>query len=428
MKGLIAAALLVPMLAFAKPAHIALTFNGVSLVAFGEGTFKAILQRDFVIAPDVLAMDRRITINVKAIEFENVSRFVEDLLAREGIQTTLRQGIYYLTAKRDAGQAFQNTQQETHAPVSSSEPQPTASPTHVASKSSDASTGDVPIQQMRKDDDEVGLCEPMHRTSEFVAGVLVAGFGRQAANLAGGRIVMTGSKSTVAKMKALCVQLDEPAKMVDVSASWIEVTHTDGQARGISLAATVLGAKLGASIGAVNGTNAVSLRNTRFELVIDALNADSRFKQVSNSRLVGEDREHLNLTVGDEAPTVGSSGSDNAGNRVQNIVYRPSGLIIDVQPKVLGSGRINMDIDAQISSFKATSTGVSGSPTLIKRQVKTKVAMSDGDVMLLGGLEDSQATETSSGLAFLPASWSVRSGSKVKTDLVLIVSAKVLPN
>lgn len=104
----------------------------------------------------------------------------------------------------------------------------------------------------------------------------------------------------------------------------------------------------------------------------------------------GDDYEPMNITFGDETPTVSSTSKDNAGNPVQNVVYRPSGVIVDVVAKVLGSGKVKIAIDGQISSFKATSTGVSDSPTLIKRQVKTTITASDGEVLLLGGLNDSQ--------------------------------------
>ncbi|WGG50320.1 hypothetical protein [Rugamonas sp. DEMB1] len=113
MKALTAALLLAPALAFgkadnvavAKAEPIALSFNAVPLVAFGEGTFKAILKRDFVVSPEVLGLDRRITINVKSIDVADVARFVDELLAHEGIQTMLRNGIYYLTLRREYGQS-----------------------------------------------------------------------------------------------------------------------------------------------------------------------------------------------------------------------------------------------------------------------------------------------------------------------------------
>lgn len=281
-------------------------------------------------------------------------------------------------------------------------------------------------QRMEDDDSELFL--PQNRTSEFVASVISSGFGRQAAAFAGEHVVLTGTKKNIAKMLMLCKAIDMIAKTVDVSASWLEVASNSASGRGIFLAATILGARFGASLGTINAGTALSLKNANFELVIDALNTDGRFKQVSNSRLVGEDRTKLNLIVGNETPTVASTGNDNAGNRVQNVLYRPSGVIIDVVPKVLGNSRIRMEVDAQISSFKATSTGVTGSPTLIKRQLKTTVSMNDGEVIVLSGLDDSQATDSTSARPFLPASWSVKFGDRIKTDLVLVVSAKVLAN
>lgn len=430
MKALIAALLLAPCIALASAQPVSLNFNAVPLVQFGQAMFNGMMKRDFVVSPDVIGIDKRITINVKNIDTTDLPQFVERLLLREGIVTTLKDGIYYLSLSHQVAGESQ------HVPLANAGDSPYSKPAvdgraqlkpgAIPDSASLLDSTAAPSQMVRASDDESEVFEPLHRGSEFIAGILTAGFGSRAAINANGRVVLTGSVKVLAKMKALCVQLDTPTKMIDVSASWIEVTHSNGQGRGISLAAKVLGVKLGATIGSVNSSNAISLKNARFEMVIDALNTDSRFRQVSNSRIAGEDHERLNLTVGDETPTVGSSGNDTAGNPVQNIVYRPSGVIINVLPRLLGDGHIKMDLDAQISSFKATSNGVAGSPTLIKRQVTTKVKLSDGDVILLGGLEDSQTTESISTLPFLPSWWQTKSKGGTKTDLVLVVSARVL--
>lgn len=419
---------LAPGLAIAEGSAVALSFNAVSIVQFGQSMFKGMMHRDFVVAPDVVGLDRKITIDVKSINSDDLPRFVEDLLAREGIKTTLKDGVYYLTLPRlDA--AYAGAQ----GGSGSSGPAPVQGggvpvPGGPVDGSMGMDTRRVDGVQTRRDDEDSELFSPQHRTAEFVGAVVAAGFGPRAASVAGEVVMLTGSKAAVRKMLALCKSLDTAPQMVDVSASWIEVTNSSGESRGISLAASFLGARLGASLGSVNSGSAVSLKNTRFELVMDALNSDARFKQVTNSRLVGYDRTKLKLTVGDKTATVSSSGNDNAGNRVQNIVYTPSGVIIDALPRVLGGGGISLDVDAQISSFKANTNGLVGSPTLILRQLTTTVGLRDGDVMLLGGLQDTQSSESKSGLAFLPNSWVVKSGGKQQTDLVLVVSAKVLPN
>ncbi|WP_215405239.1 hypothetical protein [Janthinobacterium sp. JC611] len=427
MRRFLSALILAPVLAFAAPASapVSLSFDATPLMAFGEAMFKAIMHRDFVVSPDVIGIDKRITIKVKNIDLAELPRFVEDLLLREGIATTLKGGIYYLSLNRESGP--QDVIASQQLPAHSASQAMSLSSPQIAPIGIDGHVmQDAAGFQTRKEDEESELFAPIHRTSEFVSAVVAAGFGAKAATVAGELVVLTGSKAAVSKMLLLCRSLDTHAKMVDVSASWIEVTNSSGSGRGISLAASFLGAKLGASLGTTNSGSVISLKNTRFELVIDALNSDTRFKQVTNSRLVGYDRTKLKLTVGDKTATVSSSGNDNAGNRVQNIVYTPSGVIIDALPRVLGSGEISLDVDAQISSFKANSSGLVGSPTLILRQLTTTVGLKDGDVMLLGGLQDTQSSESKSGLSFLPASWSAGSDSKTQTDLVLVVSAKVL--
>lgn len=404
-----------PLAVFASP--ISFNFSEVSLLAFSQTTFKNLLHVDYVIAPDVLAMDRKITLSVADVEQSKVLEFVEGILRQQGIALENRSGVYYLVPLV-RGDAAPVAVASLSAPVSPSavvdsvvRVQPTVLSEHGGA--------------IRKDDDESELYSPSNRSSDFLVSVVAASFGEKSVAAAGADVMITGSETQLKKMRKLLEAVDSLPKLVDVSVSWVEVTSNAGSGRGLSLMANVLGAKLGVSLGAVGSGSAVSLKSANFELVIDALNTDGRFKQVSNSRVVGDDYEKLVLTVGDETPTISSTGKDNSGNSVQNIVYRPSGVIVDVLPKVLGNGRIQLLVDGQISSFKSTATGVTASPTLIKRQVKTKVTVGDGDVLLIGGLNDQQSAGSSSALAFLPF-WPAKSESNSQTDLVLVLSAKVM--
>ncbi|MGK5038781.1 type II secretion system protein GspD [Janthinobacterium sp. GB1R12] len=417
-----------PCFAFAAGQPVSIQLSSVSLVAFAQATFKNMLARDFVISPEALALDRKITVSVSSLDADRLPMFVEGILRDQGIAAELRDGVYYLRAAQsaasvpsairlssvdvpvgDAGAAFLN--------------RPILRPGRADGE--DGAVDPVSVASGRRRDAESEVYAPAGRSADFLAGVVAAAFGPHSAVAAGSQIVLTGSPSELNKMRILLGALDQLPRMVDVSASWVEVTDNASSGRGISIMASVLGAKFGASLGSVNSASAISLRGTNFQLVVDALNTDGRFKQVSNSRIVGDDYQKMVLTVGDETPTIASTGKDNSGNSVQNIVYRPSGVIVDVLPKVLGNGKINLAIDGQISSFKPTSSGVTGSPTLIKRQVKTAVTVNDGEVLLIGGLNDAQTVDSSSGFSFLPSSWAARSGTKLHTDLVLILSAQV---
>lgn len=415
MKKLFISFILFPLLAVASP--ISFNFNEVSLLAFSQTTFKNLLHVDYVISPDVLAMDRKITLSISDVQQDKVFEFVEGVLRQQGISVEKRGTVYYLLPA---------SRVDTSSVAVASLPSPVVAPPIQAIEHDGPGRVDVTADGRRKDDDESEIYTPLNRSSDFLVAVLSASFGDRSASAAGADVMITGSESRLKKMRSLLGAVDLLPKLVDVSVSWIEVTSNSATGRGLSLMANVLGAKLGVPLGSVGSSSAVSVKSANFELVIDALNTDGRFKQVSNSRVVGDDYEKLVLTVGDETPTIASTGRDNSGNAVQNVVYRPSGVIVDVLPKVLGNGRIQLLVDGQISSFKATATGVTASPTLIKRQVKTKVTVGDGDVLLIGGLNDQQSAGSSSALAFLPF-WPAKSSTSAQTDLVLVLSAKVLP-
>lgn len=405
MKKIIAALAFAPLVSFAAP--LAFNFNDVSLLQFSQATFKNVLHADYVISPDVLAMDRKITLSVSGVEESAVRDFVEAILLQQGIMIDQRGAVFYLLPAQKAAVAsvpVRAVAPTVISPVSAAFASPLVDPP-------------APL--------ETDLYIAVNRPSDFLAAVVAGAFGeKKAASVAGG-VMLSGSVDDIERMKKLLAMVDSLPRLVDVSASWVEVADSASDGRGISLAATVLGAKFGVKLGAISSSAALSVSSSSFELVIDALKTDGRFKQVSNSRLVGDDYEKLSLSVGDETPTVSSTGRDNTGNAVQNIVYRASGVIVDVLPKVLGNGRIQLLVDGQISNFKSTVTGVTGSPTLVKRQVKTQVTVGDGEVILIGGLNDQQSSRSSSAFSFLP-SLSAKASSSSATDLVLVLSAKVV--
>lgn len=405
MRNLIAALAFVPLVAVAAPVSFA--FDGVSLLQFSRATFKDVLRADYVISPDVLAMDRKITLSVSNVPQSTVREFVEGILQQQGIVVEQRGEVFYLLPAPKA-------------PLLALPRDPAVPSPFVPPPSNAAVVAPVPPIELETD---VYAC--VNRSSDFLAAVLVSAFTERSAKSVAGNVMLVGSAADLARMRKLLIAVDSLPRLVDVSASWVEVADSASDGRGISLAASVLGAKFGVKLGAVTSGAALSVNSSSFELVIDALKTDGRFKQISNSRLVGDDYEKLALSVGDETPTVSSTGRDNTGNAVQNIVYRPSGVIVDVLPKVLGNGRIQLLVDGQISNFKSTVTGVTGSPTLVKRQVKTQVTVGDGEVILIGGLNDQQSSRSSSALSFLP-SWSAKASSTSATDLVLVLSAKVV--
>lgn len=393
------------LLASAPVVAAPLTFNleKVDLVAFLGVTYGSELKQNYVVDPSLIGDSRKVSLHVK-VERENLASFLRDYLGSMGIEAVERNGIVYIGPKRDV-------------PVS----MPPIVPRIDAGPSIQAVTPVSSIEPHQDRDAEVYT--PQHRPVSFLAAVANSVY-PSSAFAAGPRMVLSGRKDLLAKLKVLLEDLDVQSQRVAVNATFVEVSGNEAVGRGVSAVANVLGAKLGVSLGDTTSST-VSLRNANFELVLNALNSDSRFKQVSTPRLLVEDGEQADQVVGNETPTISGVSLDKNGNPISQTTYRPSGVILHVFPKVLGSGRISMVVDGQVSSFQQTTTGVNSSPTLIKRQVKTSLTVADGEVLVIGGLSENRSVNNKSGISFLPASWGVNSGSTSNTDLVLILSASV---
>lgn len=407
--------LFVSLCSFALPAWsapVSFSFAGVPLVQFAQATYRDLLHRDFVVSSELLGMSKKVTINVKAVESDQLPVFVDQVLRSQGVKSTLRNGVFYLEPSTGEPGVVDQVDQGGRVPGAAA----------AAASGADVKPVVDPVEVPK---DEVRVVQVKNRPVDFVVQAVNAAMGISVARPGGGsRMVVSAPKDRVDLVLDLVDQLDVAADQVEVSASFVEVTTNGSESSGLSLVAGMVSRKLGLSI--LPGQGRVTLSGGRFDLVLDALAGDGRFNQVSNSRVVGDDAERLSLSVGDETPTIGSTGKDQLGNAVQNVVYRPSGVILDVQPRVLGSGRLSLVVDGQVSAFQATTNGVAGSPTLVKRQVKTSVSLGDGEVLVIGGLNDSKSTRSKSGLSFLPSSWASRTASDSKTDLVLILSARKL--
>ena len=214
---------------------------------------------------------------------------------------------------------------------------------------------------------------PVHRDTEYLAQFL-QGEGQVSAS--GDKLVYYGTSEDIVRIKSVLKSVDTPSREVVVTGYVFEVQDIAKEGSGINLLAKLLSGKLGINIG---------------------------YKQ---------NYENF-ITV-------------NAGNPVQAIEYRSSGVIFDIQPTIK-SNAIDLKINQQLSNFVKTETGVNQSPTLIKRDIVTDVTVKSGDVIVLGGLAENKLTEGETGFSFLPKGvLTGKSKSNTKTDIVILLQVKMI--
>jgi type II secretory pathway component GspD/PulD (secretin) len=236
-------------------------------------------------------------------------------------------------------------------------------------------------------------------------------------------LIFVGSASEVATLRKLLPQIDTPAGEVLVHGVLYEVTTTSAEGSGLALMGSILGKHFGVQIGEVRPGDAVSVKVGDFSAVVSLLATDGRFKSINNASVRVKSGLTGVLSVGSNVPVLGSVTVAGNGTTQQSISYQPSGVIFNLSP-VIRDGSIDLTILEQISTFVKTTTGVNGSPTLIKREMSTTVASGFEDVIVLGGLDQDSANSSSSGAGFLPNWMHSHGGDSTKTEVILLLNVR----
>lgn len=229
-----------------------------------------------------------------------------------------------------------------------------------------------------------------------------------------------GDLEAVGRFREMVAYLDVPPDAVEVQAIVLEVTDARRTGFGVSVVLDALRAGAGIAIGTPALDNRLSFRSGSFEAVLSAVSGTSNVRVVSSPRLVGRSGETLRLQVGNDVPILGALVENPLGSSQQSVVYRSSGVIFEVLPRVYGR-RLGLDVHQEVSAFVATETGVRGSPTLTKRELDTKVDLESGEWAVVGGLSTRDDGNQKSDLFGIPLG---KSRTVRTSELVLLVNVR----
>ncbi|MFM0450070.1 type II secretory pathway protein [Paraburkholderia nemoris] len=240
-------------------------------------------------------------------------------------------------------------------------------------------------------------------------------------------MVFLGSAKEIAMLKSVLQQVDVKTGEVAIRAWVYEVSTENDRTTGFQLAASILGGRLGISLGAGtvdDNANALRLHTGFLDAAIAALDSDSRFHVVTSPNLRVASGKHGRLNVGQSVPVVDSVSYPNSSAApVQSVTYQDAGVIFDVLPTVK-DGVIDTDVTVEISDFQKTSTGVNNSPTKNTRKLETSVALHDGELVVMGGLSEGKDSHVTSGIRWLPSFMDGVSSGASRSDIVLVLQVQ----
>jgi general secretion pathway protein D len=254
-------------------------------------------------------------------------------------------------------------------------------------------------------------------------------------------------------------QIDRPQRQIAIEATIAEVTLNDQlnygvqfflaskrgsisntipgvspSATGLDLPATAVDAAAGALLGrVVPGFNFLIGSENSPRVVLDALHGVTDVKVLSNPSLVVLDNQPATLQVGDQVPfSTGTATVLTANNTVVNTIdYKNTGIILRVLPRANSTGNIVLDIEQEISNVAAGSAA-SLTPTISQRRVKSSIAVTSGQTVLLAGLISETQNKMRQGIPLLDSipgvgdAFAHQNTQRTRTELILFIRPTVV--
>jgi general secretion pathway protein D len=254
-------------------------------------------------------------------------------------------------------------------------------------------------------------------------------------------------------------QIDRPQRQIAIEATIAEVTLNDTlnygvqfflasrkgsisntisgvspSSSGLDLPATAVDAAAGALLGRVlPGFNFLIGSENSPRVILDALHGVTNVKVLSNPSLVVLDNQAATLQVGDQVPfSTGTATVLTANNTVVNTIdYKNTGIILRVLPRANANGNIVLDIEQEISNVAAGSAA-SLTPTISQRRVKSSIAVTSGQTVLLAGLISETESKQRQGIPLLDSipgagdAFAHQNTLRTRTELILFIRPTVI--
>jgi general secretion pathway protein D len=139
-------------------------------------------------------------------------------------------------------------------------------------------------------------------------------------------------------------------------------------------------------------------------MTLRALEKIGKLDVLSRPYLLASENQQATITVGEEVPYLTNSRVTDAGQTVNTVEYRDIGIILSVTPYIGPDGMVIMDVSQEISSLTGRTITVSedfDAEIYAKRSAETRVAVANGQTVVIGGLMQDRITDTDSKVPLL---------------------------
>ncbi len=213
-------------------------------------------------------------------------------------------------------------------------------------------------------------------------------------------LVMTAS-GNFDRVREIIAALDHPVPQVLIKVLIAEVTHTDQRDLGVEFSALNLADSLSSvvtdfDVGVQSGGLVVRRIEDDLDVVLRVLQTVGRLEVLSRPYILASDQQESSITVGAQVPFIRDTRVTEWGQTINTIQYEDIGIILRVTPHINPEGLVIMDVVPEVSTLTGQTVPISetvAAPVFAKRSAQSRVAVRDGQTIVIGGLMEDSRTQ-----------------------------------
>jgi len=206
------------------------------------------------------------------------------------------------------------------------------------------------------------------------------------------------------RMREILAELDRPVPQVLIKVLIAEVTHGTTVDLGVEFSALNIGpdhreVELFTDFSVAGATGGLIYKLVRGDVTaaLRALEEVGKLDVLSRPYILASNNQPAIITVGAEVPFITQSRTTETGQIINTISYEDIGIILEVTPHINSDGLVIMDVRPEVSTIQDTTIPLSetfDAPIFAKRSAESRVAIRDGQTIVIGGLIEDRKTAT----------------------------------
>jgi len=210
-------------------------------------------------------------------------------------------------------------------------------------------------------------------------------------------------------------------------------TTISGMTSGGNAATTAAGVTLGAAAGTISGqgisgTSGIGILKTistgALKLELEALESLDLSKTLSSPSVFTLNNKQATITQGTQIAYQTTSDGTTTTE------FKEAALSLAVTPSIIGDGNVLLDI--KVNNDSPVEVTGSDEPGIKTNEIVTKLLVSDGDIVVIGGIKKNTLTKTNSrtpGISKVPVLGNLfksKNKSDELTELLIFISPRVI--